>query len=54
MEVTIHDRARDLPTEAHAYVERKVMGLSDHFDLISAAEVEFDRDVKKTRSRYTS
>jgi ribosomal subunit interface protein len=49
MEVTIHDRTRDLPTEVHAYVKRKVMGLSDHFDLISAAEVEFDRDVKKRR-----
>ena len=25
------------------------MGLADHFDLITAAEVEFDRDVKKRR-----
>lgn len=25
------------------------MGLADHFDLISAAEVEFDRDLKKRR-----
>lgn len=25
-------------------------GLADHFDLISAAEVEFDRDLKKRRA----
>jgi ribosomal subunit interface protein len=25
------------------------MGLADHFDLITTAEVEFDRDVKKRR-----
>ena len=25
------------------------MGLADHFDLITAAEVEFDRDLKKRR-----
>lgn len=49
MEVAIHDRAHNLPTEVRAYVEKKVMGLADHFDLISAAEVEFDRDLKKRR-----
>jgi ribosomal subunit interface protein len=32
-----------------AYVEKKVKGLRDHFDLITAAEVEFDRDLKKRR-----
>ena len=49
MEVAIHDRTHNLPTEVRAYVERKVIGLADHFDLITAAEVEFDRDVKKRR-----
>jgi ribosomal subunit interface protein len=49
MEVAIHDRTHNLPTEVRAFVEKKVMGLADHFDLISAAEVEFDRDLKKRR-----
>jgi ribosomal subunit interface protein len=49
MEVAIHDRAHNLPAEIRAYVEKKLIGLADHFDLISAAEVEFDRDLKKRR-----
>jgi ribosomal subunit interface protein len=49
MEVAIHDRTHNLPTEVRAYVEKKVMGLADHFDLITAAEGEFDRDLKKRR-----
>ena len=49
MEVAIHDRTHNLPIEIRAYVEKKVMGLADHFDLITAAEVEFDRDLKKRR-----
>jgi ribosomal subunit interface protein len=49
VEVAIHDRTHNLPTEVRAYVEKKVMGLADHFDLISAGEVEFDRDLKKRR-----
>jgi ribosomal subunit interface protein len=49
VEVAIHDRTHNLPTELRAYVEKKVMGLADHFDLITAAEVEFDRDLKKRR-----
>jgi ribosomal subunit interface protein len=49
VEVAIHDRTHSLPTEVRAYVEKKVMGLADHFDLISSAEVEFDRDLKKRR-----
>jgi ribosomal subunit interface protein len=49
MEVAIHDRTHSLSTEVRAYVEKKVMGIADHFDLISAAEVEFDRDLKKRR-----
>jgi ribosomal subunit interface protein len=49
VEVAIHDRRHNLPTELRAYVEKKVLGLADHFDLISAAEVEFDRDLKRRR-----
>ncbi len=49
MEVAIHDRTHNLPTEIRAYVENKVLGLADHLDLITAAEVEFDRDLKKRR-----
>jgi ribosomal subunit interface protein len=49
MDVAIHDRTHSLPAAVRAYVEKKVMGLADRFDLISAAEVEFDRDVKKRR-----
>lgn len=49
MEVAIHDRTESLPPEVHAYVEKKVIGLADHFDLISSAEVELDRDLKKRR-----
>jgi ribosomal subunit interface protein len=47
LELAIHDRTTKLPAEIRAYVEKKVMGLADHFDLITAAEVEFDRDLKK-------
>ena len=49
VEVVIHDRTESLPAEVRAYVEKKVIGLADHFDLISSAEVEFDRDLKKRR-----
>ena len=47
MKVAIHDRTQDVSPEVRTYVENKVIGLADHFDLISAAEVEFDRDLKK-------
>jgi len=47
MEVAIHDRTHKLPTEIRAYVEKKVMAIADHFDLITTAEIEFDRDLKK-------
>ena len=47
--MAIHDRTESLPPEVRAYVEKKVIGLADHFDLISSAEVEFDRDLKKRR-----
>ncbi len=49
MKVAIHDRTQDLSPEVRTYVENKVIGLADHFDLISAADVEFDRDLKKRR-----
>jgi ribosomal subunit interface protein len=49
VEVAVHDRTHSLPSDIRAYVENKVSGLADHFDLISAAEVEFDRDLKKRR-----
>ena len=49
MEVAIHDRTHKLTAEVRTYVEKKVMGLGDHFDLITAADVEFDRDLKKRR-----
>ena len=49
MEVAIHDRAHHLSTELRAYVEMKMTGLADHLDLITAAEVEFVRDLKKRR-----
>jgi ribosomal subunit interface protein len=49
MDLAIHDRTHSLPAGVRAYVEMKVMGLADHFDLISAAEVEFDRDLKRRR-----
>lgn len=49
MKVAIHDRTQDVSPEVRTYVEDKVIGLADHFDLISAAEVEFDRDLKKRR-----
>jgi ribosomal subunit interface protein len=45
----IHDRTQDVSPEVKTCVEDKVIGLADHFDLISAAEVEFDRDLKKRR-----
>jgi ribosomal subunit interface protein len=49
VKVAIHDRTQDVSPEVKTYVEDKVIGLADHFDLISAAEVEFDRDLKKRR-----
>jgi ribosomal subunit interface protein len=49
VKVTIHDRAQVVSPEVRTYVENKVIGLADHFDLISAADVEFDRDLKKRR-----
>jgi ribosomal subunit interface protein len=49
MEVAVHDRTHSLPNDVRAHVEEKVVALADHLDLISAAEVEFDRDVKKRR-----
>lgn len=49
MEVAVHDRTHSLASDLRAHVENKVSGLADHFDLISAAEVEFDRDLKKRR-----
>jgi ribosomal subunit interface protein len=49
MNVAIHDRAHSLPAGVRLYVETKVMALAEHFDLISSAEVEFDRDLKKRR-----
>ena len=49
MEVAVHDRTHSLASDIRAHVENKVSGLADHFDLISAAEVEFDRDLKKRR-----
>jgi ribosomal subunit interface protein len=49
MEVTIHDRTHTVGPEFRSYAAQKVAGLADHFDLISSAEVEFDRDLKKRR-----
>jgi ribosomal subunit interface protein len=49
MDVVIHDRTHNLPTEVRAHVENKVRGLVDHFDLISSAQVVFDRDLKRSR-----
>jgi len=49
MEVAIHDRTHHLPADLRDYFETKVIGLADHFDLISAAEVEFDLVLKKSR-----
>jgi ribosomal subunit interface protein len=49
VEVAVHDRTHSLASDLRAHVENKVAGLADHFDLISAAEVEFDRDLKKRR-----
>ena len=49
MEVAVHDRTHHLLTEVRTYVETKMTGLADHLDLITEAEVEFDRDLKKRR-----
>jgi hypothetical protein len=37
MEVAIHDRTHNLPAEIRAYIARRVMGLADNFDLLTAA-----------------
>jgi ribosomal subunit interface protein len=50
MEAEVHDRTHELSSELRVYVEKKVIGLADHFDLITAADVEFDRDVKRRRA----
>ena len=49
MEVLIHDRAHDLTDEERDYAEKKLAAVVDRFDLVSRAELEFDRDLKKRR-----
>jgi ribosomal subunit interface protein len=49
VEVAVHDRTHEISHDFRAYVEKKVIGLADHCDLITAAEVELDRDWKKRR-----
>jgi ribosomal subunit interface protein len=47
MDVVIRDRTDHLPEQLRTYVDKKVRGLGDHLDLVTSADVEFDRDVKK-------
>lgn len=47
MDVVIRDRTHDLSAEARTYVDKKVRGLGDYLSLVTSADVEFDRDVKK-------
>ncbi len=49
MEVTVHDRTHTVEPEFRSYAAAKVAALVDHFDLITSAEIEFDRDLKKRR-----
>jgi ribosome-associated translation inhibitor RaiA len=47
MDVVIRDRTHRLSAEVRAYVAKKVTGLGDYLNLVTSADVEFDRDVKK-------
>lgn len=49
MEVNIHDRTHNVEPTFRSYATMKVASLADHFDLVTSAEVEFDRDLKKRR-----
>ncbi len=47
MDIVIRDRTDHLPSEVEAYVEKKVRRLGAHLNLVTAVDVEFDREVKK-------
>jgi ribosome-associated translation inhibitor RaiA len=47
MDVVIRSRGDHLLEQLRTYVDKKVRGLGDHFDLARSVDVEFDRDVKK-------
>lgn len=49
IEVSIHDRTHTVGPAFRTYAAKKVASLADHFDRITWAEVEFDRDLKKRR-----
>lgn len=49
MKVVIHDRTDGLPARMRAYTEGKLTRLSRHFDKVLEAEVEFDRERKRSQ-----
>lgn len=49
MKVVVHDRTGELPAQLRAYAERKLGRLSRHFDRVVEAEVEFDRERRKSQ-----
>ena len=49
MQVTLVDRTHELPPDIRDYATRRLASLEGHFDLIQAAEMEFDRDSKRSR-----
>jgi ribosome hibernation promoting factor len=49
VKVVVHDRTGELPAQLRAYAERKLERLSRHFDRVVEAEVEFDRERRKSQ-----
>jgi ribosomal subunit interface protein len=49
MQTVVTDRTHHLAPEVREYAEQRVGRLGNRFDLVTAAGVEFDLDVKKRR-----
>lgn len=49
MEITTHDRTREITAEDRSYAEDKLAAVARHFDLVARADLEFDKDLKKRR-----
>ena len=49
MNVVIIDRTEEVPQAIKVYVKRKLTKLARHLDVITAAEVEFDQDSKRSQ-----
>lgn len=49
MEVAVHDRTHNVPAEDISYAEGKLSTIASRFDPVARAELEFDRDLKRSQ-----